>query len=249
MRARGPLCLALLLAALGTRADDAEGGDDDDLDIDLDDEDEGPGPAPPVEDFDLGIPEEDRRTMMSSCWKHTINRVQLRKTELDAAVEQMVAARRESGMSPDQAMNTMLYGWMMACYLNIDGDGVRKVTSSDTQALESDIFGQRGDRPQQVNQASQRQWQLLESTIKESQSQSASGGSSGGSSSAPMDSGLPGAGGQGSATYAVVVFGIIFGMGALVVLKLMRADQNVQADKDARKAEKAEKKLSKKKTK
>jgi hypothetical protein len=245
MKARGALCLALLLAALGTRADDAD-GDDDDLDLDLDDvdlegEDAGPGPTPPVEDFDLGIPEEDRRKMMASCWLHTINRVQLRKTELDAAIEQMVAARRESGMSSDQAMNTMLYGWMMACYLNIDGDGVRKVTQSDTQAMESDIFGQRGDRPQQVSQASQRQWELLETTIKEQQS----GGSS---SSSTMGSGASGGTG-GSATYALVVFAVIFGLGALVVLKLVRADQSVQAEKDAKRAEKAEKKLSKKKTK
>lgn len=242
MKARGALCLALLLAALGTRADDADGDDDVDDDLDLDDVDEGPGPAPPVEDFDLGIPEEDRRKMMASCWKHTINRVQLRKSELDAAIEQMVAARKESGMSSDQAMNTMLYGWMMACYMNIDGDGTRKVTPSDTQALESDIFSQRSDRPQQVNQASQRQWELLESTIKEQQQ------STGGSSrSSPTGEGFSGQGG--STTYVLVVFAVIFGLGGLVVLKLVRADQSVQAEKDAKKAEKAEKKLSKKKTK
>lgn len=239
MKARGALCLALLLAALGTRADDAD-GDDDDLDLDDLDEDEGPSPAPPVEDFDLGIPEEDRRKMMASCWQHTLNRVQLRGEELKAAVEQMVAARREQGLSSDQAMNTLLFGWMMACYMNIDGDGVRKVTPSDTQSLENDIFGQRSDRPQQVNQASRRQWQLLESIIKEQQERAGS------SSSSPMGSAGPPAGGQGSFTYVLVVFAVLFGLGALVVLKLVRADQSVQAEKEAKKAEKAEKKLSKK---
>merc|ERR1712187_1075368 len=116
--------------------------------------------------------------------------------------------------------------WMMTCYMNIDANGVKEAQSGGQPSaeLQQELFSQRPDRPQQVQQASRRQWELLESVLMEQQekqkssrsSQSKSQGSQ--SSQQQSQGGSPqggpqvvGAGmsGQPFVIYIAVVFGAI----------------------------------------
>lgn len=251
----GVVCFVLLLAALsaaddvseGAAADDIDDDGDFDLDDDLDDDDAGSPPPVEVEDFDLGLPEEDRQRMMASCFHHSVNRLGLKKDEIQTMVKEMVN-RPGSDMSETQALNTLLFSWMMACYMNVKVDSVSKVTAQDTKEMESSLFDQRPGSPQHPNQASRRQWKLLEEVVTEMRKHNPGGvrppGTGGpGEEESPVP---PGAGSFGS-MYALIVFAVIFGLGAIVVLKLVRAGSRVQSERDAKRAEKAEKKLARKK--
>lgn len=273
------LALLLTIAVFGTARGDGEAAEaaaDDDLDLeDLEDESAAPGEGvgpdgSPVEDFDLGMPEEDRKKRMSACYVHTINRAQHRRTELQQTAEQVVKQHGGPEMTPDKAINSIVFSWMMSCYMNIDASGMKEaiVGKAPTQELEQELFAPREDRPQQVPQASRRQWSLLEQVLTEmtkeqaeqqkqqQQQQKSSSSSSGrtgaGGAPAPQPPAYTGGGpllsglsGQSQAIYVLVVFGVIFGVSILGVMRLMKSEQEGRSSKN-RKAEKAEKKASRK---
>merc|ERR1719487_1304189 len=85
-------------------------------DLDLDEDANGPQAGmprqpmgEPVEDFDLGLPEEDRRKRMTACFSYTLGRVQARKEMIEQTVQDMV---QQNNMKHDQAMNALLFTWM-----------------------------------------------------------------------------------------------------------------------------------------
>lgn len=271
-------CLALLLAVLGAADGDAagdeaakggeSGADSDDFDFDdLDSEEGGQeagGEAQPmqdeasaVEDFDLGMPEEDRKQRMNSCFYYTMNRVRTRGEQLQATLKE--AMSQQPQLSQEQILNTMVFTWMMTCYMNIDSDGIRQATQTQqlTQELEVALFSEREDTPQQIRQASRRQWQLIEETLmerqqeqKQQQQQQHQDSPKKKSSGAKLP--LTGMSGQSQVLYILVVFGVVFGLGAIVTYRLINAEKAgrekpTSSAKSQKKADKAEKKLAKKK--
>eukprot|EP00929_Paragymnodinium_shiwhaense_P027994 TRINITY_DN16308_c0_g1_i1.p1 TRINITY_DN16308_c0_g1~~TRINITY_DN16308_c0_g1_i1.p1 ORF type:complete len:265 (+),score=88.18 TRINITY_DN16308_c0_g1_i1:73-867(+) len=232
---------------------------DPDADLDLDDEDfdtELPPGAPdagenaePVEDFDKDLSEGTRKERMQSCFDATLKRLEERKQQVRDMVQEMKTAQ---SINDNMAANSIAFSWAMTCYLNAEDDSLKlfQASSPFTEAFEMAAFGPKPERPQQVQQASRRQWSLLEEVVKamgekqkaSSKSSGAGGGGSSGSKGPPTPTqNLPGSGmsASGQAMYMLVVLGVFFGVGALVVMKL-GANENVE--KKSGKAEKAEKK-------
>jgi len=261
------LALLFALAIFGTARSEGEDADDGDLDLeDLEDSSAPEGEGQAVEDFDLGMPEEDRKKRMSACYTHMVNRVQHRRTELQQTVEQLMKDHGDKeDFTQDKAINSIVFSWMMSCYMNIDATGMKEAITGKmpSQELEGELFNPKTGR-QQVPQASQRQWQMLQQVLTESaesqakqqrQSSSSAGRSSSGSTTPPPQqpsySGggplLSNLSGQSQAIYVLAVFGTIFGIAALGVMRLMRSEQEGR-EKSAKnkKADKAEKKASRK---
>jgi len=266
------LCLALLLTALSGAADGDAAADaaDDDLDLgdDLDEDadleadfadaeaDAAPD-MPPVEDFDLGMSDSQRKAWLRVCYVHTVNRAQARRQELNHAVKEMMASAeaRAQQMSEEKTLTTLVFSWMMQCYMNIDDATAQEgaILGSFKEELERALFAPRADRPQQVQQASSRQWELVSSVMAEEQQKMQQQGRPGGGSpeGAAPGIGLVGAGlsGQSQALYIGAVFTVIFGLGAITVLRLSRSEKATErsgSSKSQKKAEKAEKKLARK---
>jgi len=268
------LVLLLGLAALSFAEESAAGGaaadpDGTDLDLDeddLDDDDEsedasggmgmGAGQGPPVDDFDLDMPEEERKTRMRACLAHTMSRAQAYQEQLQAAVKQMVEENRGAQMTPEQAANSIVFSWMISCYMNIEDDGIKAAVSGTPlpPEAEQDLFSHHPERGQQANQASQRQWQLLESVLLEHKASQPQRDPQRDPRVDPRAQAAAGSSmsGQTGALYILVVFGVIFGAGAIGVLRLMRSeakDKEKEKDKPSKaekKLEKAEKKLTRK---
>merc|ERR1719161_626334 len=113
---------------------------------------------------------------------------------------------------------------MMQCYMNIDSKMVSEARPGEEmpEELEAELFGPRPDRPQQVQQASTRQWQLLSSVVIENRedSQQQRGPGSG--------IGLVGTSfsGQTQVLYALGVFAVIFGFGSVTAVYLIRSEKS-----------------------
>lgn len=266
MRTLSLFAIALLALRHGAQAQEAG---DEDLDLDDDLEDDGgslPGtesvddmqqPAvEAVDDFDLGMSEDQQKGRMGACFSFTLGRVQARKELMEQTVKEMAAAHK---MKPEQAMNALLFTWMMTCYMNIEDSVVQQVadkpigTPLPPDELEEEMFGVKPDAPQSVQQASKRQWTLLESTLQEhaqrnpktgraegnkQQQQKQGGQQSRQPQNSPLGSNMDKPTGI---LYVLVVFGVIFGAGMLVVLKLMQNDKENSKDKGSRADRKAEK--------
>merc|ERR1712190_3714 len=98
---------------------------------DIDDIDEGdsaggagPGAGPPVDDFDLGMPEEDRKKQMNACFIHTVTRMQSNREEVERTVQEIVQSQQSQQLTQQQAINSLMFSWMMTCYMNIDANGI-----------------------------------------------------------------------------------------------------------------------------
>jgi len=271
---RPPALLALLLAlaVFGSARGDDEADADDDADLDLEDlEDDvalgaGEGEAE-GEEFDLGMPPEDQLKRMQACYVHMMNRIQHRRDQLEAAIQELVQ-QRSGEVSNDQAANSIVVSWMMQCYMNIDGSSMKEAIhgKAPSPELEQQLFAPRSDQPKQ---ASQRQWKLLSDVVAEGQKealanekrqqqqqqqqqQKSSTGRSG-EAPAPQPPAYTGGGpllsglsGQSQAIYVLVVFGVIFGLGAIGVMRLMRSEQESR-NRLSKKQEKSEKRASRKK--
>jgi len=258
--------LALLLGlAVQTFADESGAGvaaatDPDGSDLDLDEDDlddfedeseDSAGRGAAMEDFDLEMPEEQRKTRMRACYAHTVHRAQTYQDQLQAAIQQMVEANSGQQRTQDQAANSVIFSWMITCYMNINDHGIKAAVAGTPlqPEVEQDIFSHHPEKRQQANQASQRQWQLLELVLMEQQSaqQQRQGMDPRTGPGAP---GVAGSSmtGQSQMLYILVVFGIIFGVGAIVVLRLMRGESQDRdkLTKSQKKADKAEKKLARK---
>merc|ERR1740121_1691487 len=117
------------------------------------------------------MPEADQRKQMTACFTHTMNRMQAHSEQLQQTVQEIMNSQQGQQMTQTQAINTLMFSWIMACYMNIDAGGVKQAVEgvAPTPELEQALFSQRPDRPQSVQQASKRQWQLLESVLKDHQ--------------------------------------------------------------------------------
>jgi len=230
-----------------------QAAEDADLD-DFDDDDlDGPSDAPPgggaaaefQEDFDLDMPEEKRLLRMRACFAYSLARVQVHQEPLQQAIAGMV---EHQGMSEDQAANTIVFTWVMTCYMNADDSTIE--AASHNVVLEQDqeeaLFTPHEGK-QTPSSASKRQWDLLGKVVNENkearerqQKQQQPPGAS--QARSPVD--VPGAGmsGTNGALYMIIVFGVIFGAGILGVLRLMKSEEE-----GSKKKVKAEKKSSRKK--
>jgi len=271
--ARTSTLLALLLFGVFGSAEDTASASasvdpDDDLDdVDLDlkdlenDEIEEmpnggfglPTTGDGTNDFDLGMPEDDRKKAMKACLEYARSRMDTRRSHLDDMLKALTEA---NGMKPEQALNTVVFSWIMGCYMNIDQRGVDEGVPGValTEENEAKLFGERPDRPQKVAQASPRQWKLLEEILSEAQEQAKAKRSSQQSkpkspkkpkASKSDSKGIFGMSGSTQAIYMVLVLGFIFGLGTLAVARLRRDETSEERERSARSAKKAEKEAKK----
>jgi len=248
-------------------------GSDDDLDLDDDLEDDAApaqpgvpgagqgsvGPPPePVEDFDLGMPESDRKKRMGACFSYTIGRVQAKNEMMRQTVKEMAQAHN---MKEDQAMNALLFTWMMTCYMNADESTVAEAqgkpygTPMPTPAgNEEELFNVNPHAKQTAQQASQVQWKLLEGVLQENspkqkpKQQQQQQQQQRGRPQAPQPEPSFFSGGTGI-LYALFIFACIGGIVLLVVGKANSYNQFNHGDRGSRserKADKAARKLERK---
>lgn len=266
--------------------EDAAGAADSDLDLDdleleADDADAtnlgtldeaGQRAAPePVEDFDLSIPMADRQKRMNACFGYTQGRIQFRKDGMKDAIQGMVEQHK---MKEEQAMNALVFTWMMTCYMNIDeahiqegGNNLPGKPIEVTDGNEQELFEQRPDSTQTAQQASQVQWELLKETVQKGVPQQPQQRQSQQQSQWKQES-KPGRGqqqqqqrpspadplggamaGPNGFLYILVMFGIIFGIVGLALCYLLKVEGNQKEEKGAKnqkKAEKEERKIAKK---
>lgn len=264
MRNLSLVAIVFVALRLGSARAEDDDFDDDLSDLDLDDQEadgsaagggapQGMGQAEPVEDFDLGMPQEDRKKRMSACFGYTLGRLQSKQEEMTEMVKGIMEHHK---MKQDQAMNSLLMTWMMSCYMNVEEDAVKSASGKSlgtpmplSEEEDSEMFAhQKQGAPQTVQQASQAQWGLLESILKEHQlknPQGAQGPRGQPQMAAPgssMDS-------QTGMIYVLVVFGVLFGAGVIAVSKLTQMANGKDKDRSGRsqkKKESAERKMAKK---
>lgn len=257
-RLRSILAFTLLLYAFLSAGaqDDIDGGIDGDIDgdvdlEDLDDEAEEVGSdeaATPMDEFDLSMPETDRKVRMEACFKHAMGRVAKRKDEVQQAIEQ--ATQSDQQMTADQAFQSIVISSMIACYMNISPELVMSAGADLSDQDEAMVFN-----PTNVQHASKRQWDLLQAVIVEenqkakakvaAQQQSArqqkppaQKKAEAPSVSAPSAGYSPGS----QWMYVLIVFGMLFGFGFLGIARLMKSEQDVQNAKQRRREERDAKK-------
>lgn len=250
----GVLFATLLNAGFG---DDASASSTEDPDVegddDLDDDSFDATPeASAVEDFDLTMPEEDRRKQMEACFGFATARVEMRSEELQAAVKENM---ERHSVSLEQAINSIVFSWMMSCYMNINPEDIREAGKPISEAEEARLFTPNPKKTQQVHQASQRQWELLQSVLmdqtkKKQEEQKEQRKAQQKSSAIPeatppiqMASGPPS---QTGWLYVLVVFGMLFGLGALGVARLVKSEKDEANARQKKKEEKEAKKGKKK---
>lgn len=281
MRSPGPLAIALIVLRLSAILADYDApspsGDSDDDDLDLepeeDFEDGGRDPMggmPPVEDFDLELSEDDKTTRMGTCFSYTIGRMQARRDMMMETAKQIM---EQHGVHDQQAVTAVLSNWMMACYMNIESAEIDEASGTKFGApievaanREEEMFGMSPSAKQTAPQASQRQWSLLQTILKEhsrnvpqndpspQQQQQQQQRQESGDTQSPR--GQPQLLGSGMDTgtgflYMTLVFTVLFGVGTIVVLKLNSLKPEVKGEKDRgskseKKKEKAEKQAAKK---
>jgi len=210
------------------------------------------------------MPEEEKRRRMAACFAVTLAQVKVRQDRVQTIIQELVENRQ---ITTDMAANSILLSWAMGCYLNLDEQRLEKVgqylSQSDekwTEEHEAVIFEQKPDRPQQVQQASTAQWNLLKSVANEMTERAGlrSGGSRSGEGQKaepiPGPAPSPGSGmsDQSKTVYVLIAFAVILGAIALGALRLMRIGKKTSSghrqlsSKSSKKAEKNEKKLARK---
>lgn len=245
-------------------AADAADGRNPDLDLDLDGP-AGPGgdpkpppqreagseaSEPPVEDFDQNMPMDQRLQRMRACLMYTSVRMQTMREEVDEIVRQIQEMRQSS---KEQAISSIVFTWMMTCYMNIDADAVENLDPE--REVPAEIFASnREGAPQQVSQASRKQWQLLESVLAEVQQQRNMEGAGGRAYDMRSQTGERAGGGARAWFTGLAALAAVFLVAAVPVgLLLQSASKNKKGDdgsggksaKSLKKAEKEEKKARK----
>lgn len=231
------LWLALLGVLVAIAA--AEEGEEIDLD-DLDDSDmaedeQGGTPPGPVEDFDKDMPQEVRMRRMQVCLHFTVARFGVYKEQVAQAVRDIVANQETS---EEQAVNSLLVSWMMMCYINLDDGVVKEAERAGALTTEQDLAlftpAKEGQTPAT---ASQRQWELLEEAVmiekKRKEMEPRSRGDPDGGPAETLA-----VGGTNSLVYVILVFSVIFGLGTLALLWLMRSEETAKTKKAAEKKKK-----------
>lgn len=228
-----------------------EGSDDEDLELDLDDDGDldaddadGASAAGPVEDFDKDMAEADRTVRMKACFTVTVARLQSAAAGIEELVQQVI--QQKPGTTKDQAVNLILFNWMMTCYFNIEppvvktlSDAVAAGATVPAELVQGDsLFAPQMDKPQTPQTASKAQWSLLESVLqeqskaqqeKQKQARQQQQGSSPGSQPAPVEST------ESSFTKALKVlvpFTIIFGVLGLGTMMLVKKDNEAKVKKE-----------------
>lgn len=259
--------LALLFALLGlvqiviNQADDGsekqaakEAGAEDADEFEDDPEPQSSGPAEdpsaeadevPVEEFDLGMTQDERGVRMRICLFRTMARAQSKRDQLQQSAAEIV--KNDPQYNMEQIVNNIVFTWMMQCYINADDSGALEVQLETplTEEQEVNTFDTRIQGRQQVRYASKRQWALLQQTVEDQsknerkmQEDTQTRGRGNPLGGGPLGGSSPST----QALYVLVMFGTIFGLCALAVSYLMRGGERTKS----RKQEKAEKKLSKK---
>lgn len=301
---------ALLAAAVAVLSWDAHAAEDataeaplTDLDdFDDDDEQEGDEDAAgaaggaalaQVEDVDSG-----RR--MKACFLYTMRRAKVKGTKLQENVQEMMTTQKEP-TTPEQALNTIIFSWMMTCFMNIDEKNMKTAYTADTldEAVEQEVFIPKSEDAQEALSSpaaksleagdgylvkemidaskslstfvtqhgmgelttdSRRQWEKLEKVLLQdtqkkgkmpqqqqqqqsyqSSSQSYQSTTGGSSAEAPKQ--------QFGMMYVLGAFGAIFGLSALVVLRLNGTEEKSTKEKSSkslRKEEKAKREMARK---
>jgi hypothetical protein len=261
MRAVGFFVLALAASRLTDvigqeeAESDIDLDDEDDMDVDLEEESNVKPPmggqAEPVEDFDLGLTAPEQKARMASCYQFTLMRSQARKEKLMEASQEIA---QQHGVSVEQGQNQLLYHWMLSCYMSIEPHHIQKGAAGTpiTEELEQELFGPSRHHKQTAMTASRRQHALLESTIKEVQEAAQrQGGPGGPQQPAYVDNSM--LSGSNGVIFMLIIFAVIFGGGALIVLKLNQVSDKERSKKDRlskaekRAAEAAKKSSGKKK--
>jgi len=264
--------LAAILAALSWgahAADDAAPSvdlddlDDDELEGDGDGDGAGGAAYVPfeVEDFDASLTEVQQKERMKACFLYTMRRAKVRGPQLQDAVKEMMA-QKEQEMTQEQAINTIIFSWMMTCYMNIEETNMKTAYTADAleEAVEAEVFMPKPENAQQINQASQRQWKLLENVLLEetgkhakdkmpeqqqqqqqSSSQSYESTPGGASTEAPKQ--------KFGMMYVLCAFGAVFGLSAFIITRLngnTEKPEKERSSKSLKKEEKAKRELARK---
>jgi len=205
----------------------------------------GPADGGQVVDFDASMPEDTRRQRMTVCFALTQSRAQSNAEALEATIQEMATRHK---LAPNEAANAIVVNWMMSCYMNIDDLQVADAIAGSLPSMQDDtaLFSDvRDDRPQKAHQASPRQWKLLQDVLMTLREAS---GYKDDTRERPPAEGFSAFSSQTQALYFLAVFGIIFGILILGVTRLVWSEKAVRerSGKSLKKAEKAEKKLAKK---
>jgi hypothetical protein len=252
------------------RADDAKAEElteeeDDDLDLEHDEE-PFVEDREPVEEFDKDMAAEDQNGRMKSCFDSGVGRLQANIENVKETVQQIIS--QQPNMDKDRALNTILFSWVMACYMNIEDTELKALQNggSLSEEQQSAVFSpeQRPGRTQFLRQATQRQWGLLETQVKkhqdemskqqkqrQSSSQSGSQSYQSGPGQQPQQQQKQEASSFGLG-YVLLALAGVFGIIGLAVTKLLKNEdggssrREKYSSKSQRKAEQAEKKQNKK---
>mmetsp|Transcript_39222 Transcript_39222/g.73145 ORF Transcript_39222/g.73145 Transcript_39222/m.73145 type:complete len:261 (+) Transcript_39222:67-849(+) len=234
-------------------AETAAPAKEEDADLDLedlendDDEDdleaEGLGDGGELEeDFDKDMPEEDRTMRMKICLAGAMARLHSNQEMVGQLAAQLA---ERGGLSKEQAMNSIFYTWMITCYKNIPDADAKAAASGDSSVLKD---AQLYEPP---TRASTRQWNLLESVLKEhmqmqqdamqkqEQQKAQSQSRPSGGQQAPQEAPSPGGG---SKLYMLLALGLVFGVIALAIMLLQQKERNERNEREKKKDKKASKK-------
>jgi len=234
--------------------------EDDDLDLEHDEEPVAED-AEPVEEFDKDMVAEEQGSRMKSCFDSGVSRLQANMENVKETVQQIIS--QQPNMDKDRALNTILFSWVMACYMNIEDAELKalQVGGALTEAQETAVFSPelRPGRTQFLRQATQRQWGLLEIQVKKHQEdmaqqqkqQQQSGSQSGSQSQTGSQSAVKAPASSFGIGYVLLALGAVFGVMALVIVKLLKNEEDgssrkEKSSKSQKKAEQAEKKQNKK---
>ncbi|CAE7472456.1 Mettl7b [Symbiodinium natans] len=218
--------------------DDLEGDDDED-DLEVDGASEGGEPE--ADDFDKDMPEEDRTMRMKICLAGAMARLHTHSEE----VSQLAAQLAERGLNKQQAMNSIFYTWMITCYVKIPDADAKAAADGNSDVLKD---AQLYEPPAK---ASNRQWALLETVLKEhvEKQQEAMKKQEQQKAQGQSQQSRPGAGqapqeehpspGSGSKLYMLLALGFIFGIIGLGIMLLMQKEQSERNERDRKKDKKA----------
>jgi hypothetical protein len=204
-----------------------------------------PGDTEPVADFDEGMSAEEKNARMTACVGMLFSLAHNKKETIQKTMKELIAQKK---MPEDEALKTLLYTWGMTCYLNSDSDIVSKAQGKYTPEMDS-FFAPKPDRKQQVTSASEAQVELLGNVFRKMSPQD--GGKTGPKTVEKTSEQTSAGSSSTKFMYSLLLLGMVFGVAALGVLRLMRKTQlspkqTGKSSKSALKAQKAEKKLEKK---
>jgi len=110
--------------------------------------------------------EADAKLRMKACFTITLKTVPRMKEHLTKLAKEFINVK---GLTESQAFNTVIVARVMNCYMTILPAEQKTIESGLEPSLESlnEIYGDKREVPQKPEDASKRQWELLDSVMKE----------------------------------------------------------------------------------